>query len=190
MHAMESQHPSRPDAPAVRPMLRAVLVCDIVESTALVERLGDVRAAGFLQKHDQLLLQAMKLCHGQLVDKADGVLALFERPIQALAPHGAVPRFHSVGQPGVGAVTATLLNADGSVQDNQRALVTPWSLFRRRVLQRPELQIDWYSAAFLLLPSAAFRAVGGFDERYHMYCEDVDLCLRLQLASASLPAAG
>lgn len=85
-------------------------------------------------------------------------------------------------QPGVGAVTATLLNADGSVQDNQRALVTPWSLFRRRVLQRPELQIDWYSAAFLLLPSAAFRAVGGFDERYHMYCEDVDLCLRLQLA--------
>ena len=65
-------------------MLRAVLVCDIVESTALVEKLGDARAAVFLQRHDQLLLQAMKLCHGQLVDKADGVLALFERPIQAL----------------------------------------------------------------------------------------------------------
>ena len=26
----------------------------------------------------------MELCHGQLIDKADGVLALFERPIQAL----------------------------------------------------------------------------------------------------------
>lgn len=84
MDVFESRTPSNPAAPAVKPMLRAVLVCDIVESTALVERLGDVRAAGFLQKHDQLMLQAMKLCHGQLVDKADGVLALFERPIQAL----------------------------------------------------------------------------------------------------------
>lgn len=84
MNALDPRHPSRPDAPAVRPMLRAVLVCDIVGSTALVERLGDTRAAAFMQRHDQLLLQAMKLCHGQLVDKADGVLALFERPIQAL----------------------------------------------------------------------------------------------------------
>lgn len=84
MDAQETRTPSRTDAPAVRPMLRAVLVCDIVDSTALVERLGDARVAAFLQRHDQLLLQAMKLCHGQLVDKADGVLALFERPIQAL----------------------------------------------------------------------------------------------------------
>ena len=84
MDAMESRHPSRPDAPAVRPMLRAVLLCDIAGSTAMVEKLGDARVAGFMQRHDQLLLQALKLCHGQLVDKADGVLALFERPIQAL----------------------------------------------------------------------------------------------------------
>ncbi|GAB2665441.1 putative peptide modification system cyclase [Arenimonas aestuarii] len=81
---MDPHHPSRSDAPAVRPMLRAVLVCDIVGSTALVESLGDARTATLMQRHDQLLLQAMKLCHGQLVDKADGVLALFERPIQAL----------------------------------------------------------------------------------------------------------
>ena len=44
-------------APVV-PMLRAVLLCDIVESTALVERLGDARAAGLMQHHDQLLRQA------------------------------------------------------------------------------------------------------------------------------------
>ncbi|PRH81759.1 putative peptide modification system cyclase [Arenimonas caeni] len=84
MDVQEPRTPSHLDAPVVRPMLRAVLVCDIVESTALVEKLGDARAAAFMQRHDQLMLQAMKLCHGQLVDKADGVLALFERPIQAL----------------------------------------------------------------------------------------------------------
>lgn len=68
----------------VTPMLRTVLLCDIVESTALIERLGDLRAVALLKRHDQLLRQLMELCHGQLIDKADGVLALFERPIQAL----------------------------------------------------------------------------------------------------------
>lgn len=95
----------------------------------------------------------------------------------------------AVSQPGVGAVTATLLNADGSEQDNQRALVTPWSLFCRRVLRRPEHVVDWFSASFLLLPAAAYRDIGGFDERYHMYCEDVDLCLRVQLAGLRLARA-
>lgn len=71
-------------APSVTPMLRTVLLCDIVDSTALVERLGDVRAVALLQRHDQLMRQNLALCHGQLIDKADGVLALFERPIQAL----------------------------------------------------------------------------------------------------------
>ena len=70
-------------APAT-PVLRTVLLCDIVDSTAMVERLGDQRAASLLQRHDVMLRQLVTLCHGQLIDKADGVLAVFERPIQAL----------------------------------------------------------------------------------------------------------
>ncbi len=84
MDITEPRASPRPDAPAVTPVLRTVLLCDIVESTSLVERLGDLRAVALLQKHDQMLRQAIVLCHGQLIDKADGVLALFERPIQAL----------------------------------------------------------------------------------------------------------
>jgi putative peptide modification system cyclase len=76
--------PMNAHAAALTPVLRTVLLCDIVESTALVERLGDVRVVALLQKHDRLLREAMAFCHGQLIDKADGVLALFERPIQAL----------------------------------------------------------------------------------------------------------
>ena len=37
--------------------------------------------------------------------------------------------------------------------------------------------------------SAVFRSLGGFDERYYMYCEDVDICLRLQLAGFGLSPA-
>ena len=38
--------------------------------------------------------------------------------------------------------------------------------------------------------SSTFRRLGGFDERYFMYCEDVDLCWRAQLAGYSLAKAG
>jgi putative peptide modification system cyclase len=84
MSVPKTQVASNGYAPSVTPMLRTVLLCDIVDSTALIERLGDVRAVALLQRHDQLMRQNLALCHGQLIDKADGVLALFERPIQAL----------------------------------------------------------------------------------------------------------
>ena len=37
----------------------------------------------------------------------------------------------------------------------------------------------WYTAACVMVRAEAFRAVGGFDESFFMYFEDVDLCLRL-----------
>jgi N-acetylglucosaminyl-diphospho-decaprenol L-rhamnosyltransferase len=43
-------------------------------------------------------------------------------------------------------------------------------------------QVDWISGAFFITRTTAFQAVGGFDERYFMFAEDMDLCWRLQAA--------
>jgi GT2 family glycosyltransferase len=40
----------------------------------------------------------------------------------------------------------------------------------------------WFTAACVLVRAEAFRAVGGFDESFFMYFEDVDLCIRLEAA--------
>lgn len=91
--------------------------------------------------------------------------------------------------PGTGLAYPVLLNPDGSRQDNERETATPAALLERHVLKRPTRRLDWVSAAFWLVPANVYRRLGGFDENFFMYCEDIDFCLRLQLANWHLRRA-
>jgi putative peptide modification system cyclase len=68
-----------------RALLRSVVITDLCDSTALVDRLGDVRATELIRTHDRLLRGLIRENRGQEIDKTDGFLSLFERPIQAVA---------------------------------------------------------------------------------------------------------
>jgi GT2 family glycosyltransferase len=45
-----------------------------------------------------------------------------------------------------------------------------------------EIEVDWLAGAFMLVTPEAFRATGGFDERFFMYGEDSEWCMRLRRA--------
>ncbi|WP_305805023.1 putative peptide modification system cyclase [Stenotrophomonas sp. YIM B06876] len=89
----------RPGPPLQAPTLKAVLLTDICDSVAVVEKLGDAAAAQLFQQHDLLVLQLQQQWKGRLIDRSDGLLLLFERPIdgvgfaldylQGLGPLGA-----------------------------------------------------------------------------------------------------
>ena len=56
----------------------------------------------------------------------------------------------------------------------------PWTRKYRQEYQEPtERPVGWLSGSCLLLRRKAFDAIGGFDERFFMYMDDVDLGDRL-----------
>ena len=86
----------------------------------------------------------------------------------------------------IGCIYPVQIDENNKIQDSERELLTPWALFRRRVLRKNQRSIDWINGAFLLIPTSRWKSIEGFDTRYFMYCEDVDLSLRLQLQGGDL----
>ena len=90
------------------------------------------------------------------------------------------------------AVVAPLItDPAGSTEDSARRFPTAASLVAKALSRAPALDYeigsaafspDWVAGMFMLFQSQAFQAVGGFDERYFLYYEDVDICARLRRA--------
>ncbi len=87
-----------------------------------------------------------------------------------------------------GLVAPQVIGPTGMPEDSARRRMTPVRILRRVLarggdgdyeLSHQPIQPDWVAGMFMLLRASAFRAVGGFDPRYRLYCEDADLCLRL-----------
>ena len=74
---VESQVPSTPQ-------VRTLLLTDLVDSTGLVERIGDTAAAALFRAHDRIVLDLQQRWRGRLIDRSDGLLLIFERPIDGL----------------------------------------------------------------------------------------------------------
>jgi N-acetylglucosaminyl-diphospho-decaprenol L-rhamnosyltransferase len=93
-----------------------------------------------------------------------------------------------------------LVFPNGSLQYSCRRFPTVWSTLLRRSPLRlllpnelrgvkhlmvsdphdTEMPVDWMLGACLLVRSAAIAGMGLFDEAFPLYCEEIDLCLRLK----------
>jgi GT2 family glycosyltransferase len=96
---------------------------------------------------------------------------------------------------GIGVIAPSVLAPDGSLEDSARYLPTFGGLLRKlfgdrnawpRDTAREITFPDWFAGIFMMFPVAAFDGVGGFDARYHLYYEDVDICSRLWLRGRSV----
>ena len=138
------------------------------------------------------------------IERAAGEFVLLLNPDTQLAEDAFSPMVAYCRQnPSVGILGPKLLNSDGSLQlscrrfpshltslFNRRSFVTrlfPGNPFSRRYLMtdwahdRIE-RVDWLSGACMMLRREMVERIGGMDESYFMYIEDVDLCYRAHQA--------
>lgn len=117
------------------------------------------------------------------------------------------PMVDELLRPGVGAVGCRLHYGDGRLQfssgHEHTALriacswfgVEKWAwlpkIFRRletdpAFYDADHSQVDWVSGAALMTWTHLWQQIGGMDESFFMYCEDVDYCRNLRLAGQSV----
>ncbi len=92
--------------------MRTLLFTDVVDSTLLVERLGDARAAEVWARHDSGAREFLARHHGQEIDRTDGFFLLFDATADAarfaLDYHRALAALELVARVGVHAGEVTL----------------------------------------------------------------------------------
>jgi N-acetylglucosaminyl-diphospho-decaprenol L-rhamnosyltransferase len=97
--------------------------------------------------------------------------------------------------PNVALVGPTILRPDGTVYPSQRVFPNMWLAGVHALLSplwpdnpatkhyrsaRNDGTVDWVSGAFFLVRRSSFELVGGFDERYFMFAEEMALCWQLR----------
>jgi GT2 family glycosyltransferase len=136
--------------------------------------------------------------NNQALAAAAGAQVLFLNTDTVVRP-GALRRLAQTldEYPEAAAVGPALVHPDGSYQVSfGRRVSFPAQLaqkfffnpFYKRARPRRTIPgpVGWLSAACLLARTEAVRSVGGFDERFFIYFEDIDLCRRLAAAGGRL----
>ena len=97
---------------------------------------------------------------------------------------------------GIDIVAPLVVDEHAMPQDSFRDLPTPMDLLQRRLGKRKGYSLpfvsgeiiypDWIAGIFLLMRAETYDQLGGFDEGYRLYFEDVDFSCRARLSDMTL----
>lgn len=142
-----------------------------------VQITDNVEVRGFGANHNA----AFQLCKGKHFCVMNPDIRLESDPFPAL--------FACLEDPQAGIVAPMIRNPAGAIEDSARRFPTPWTILKKALRSSPAVEYpigrsepvypDWVAGMFMLIPSRLYAEIGGFDERYFLYYEDVDLCARL-----------
>lgn len=134
---------------------------------------------GFGENHNQ----AFRLASGDYFCVMNPDIRLNRNPFEALLASSV--------DSGIGMVAPVVLGADGAPEDSARHFPTFTKILKKiftkswtsdYVMQDKPIDVDWAAGMFMLFPRSVFERIKGFNERYFLYYEDVDICARLHLA--------
>ena len=90
-----------------------------------------------------------------------------------------------------GVAAPLVRNVNGTTEDSIRKLPTPKRIFLKLLgnqgkweapaMDEESFQPDWIAGMFMAFRSDVFKQIGGFNEKYFLYYEDVELCCRIWL---------
>lgn len=171
------------DVARYSPSLDLQLTCNVPERTAFhtdglqhFRRFDNVSVQGFGANHNA----AFRHCDSPFFCVCNPDVRLINDPFPELIA--------CMKDPNVGVVAPRVLAPASGWEDNARYFPTPMGLVAKLfhldeglypVVREAPMEVDWVAGMFMLFRAEAFRDVGGFDDRFFLYYEDVDICARL-----------
>ena len=133
--------------------------------------------------------------HNRAFSQAQGGIFCVLNPDIRITQNPFPDLLKACADPHTGLAAPAIYSPSGQLEDSVRKLPTPWRIAHRVLTRRRTrdyaapttvLHPDWVAGMFLLLRTTVYRQLGGFDERYFLYYEDVDLCARARLAGLEI----
>lgn len=151
-----------------------------------IKIIDNLNPKGFGQNHNE----AFKQAKGKFFCVVNPDILLDENPIPAL--------LNALEDAGVGVAAPFVFGSDNIQQDNLRHFPTVLNFFKRLMKlsdgrfplgsEASPFKVDWAAGMFLAFKSIDYEAIDGFDEKFFLYYEDVDICLRMWLSGRQVVA--